>query len=60
MPAAVEAVASVDFASALALVELCVFTEAIAFLGVLAAADPGGTTRMMFIIPKSSWLRMWQ
>ena len=44
MPAAVEAGASVDFASALALVELCVFTEAIAFLGVLAAADPGGIT----------------
>jgi len=44
MPAAVEAGASVDFATALAPVELCVFTEAITFLGVLAAEGPGGIT----------------
>jgi len=44
MPAAVEAGASVDFATALALVELGVFTEAITFLGVLAAEDPGRIT----------------
>ena len=60
MPAGVEAGASVVFAAPLALVELCVLTEAIDFLGVLAAADAGGITRMMFIMPKSSWLRMWQ
>jgi hypothetical protein len=44
MPAPAEAGASVDFAAPLAQVALCVLTEAIAFLGVLAAADPGGIT----------------
>jgi len=40
-------------------VELPVLAETVAFLAAFVFADlAGGTTRMMFIIPRSSWLRM--
>src|SRR5258708_27773924 len=44
VPAAVEAGESLAFAVPVALLELCVLTEAINFLGLLAAADADGIT----------------
>src|SRR5579859_4617299 len=37
-----------------------VFAEATDFFGAAGFAAVGATTWMMFIMPRSSWLRMWQ
>lgn len=58
-------ICSIDSAEAgtrlAAFVEPLVFgAAAIFFEAAVLAAVPGATTRMMFIMPPSSWPRMWQ